>query len=224
MFQGFSQATVDFMWNLRFNNRKPWFEEHKQEFQQVLQTPMKALANEVCERVIAKYPDKGLSYRVSRIYKDARRLHGDGPYRDHLWFSMEKNREEWAFQPVFWFELHPEQWSYGLGYYRAKPITMQKLRVRIDKSPKNFEKLILPLEKQQEFHLEGEEYRRPKVAPTPKTQEWFNKKSLSLIHSQELGEEILSGDLAARLIKGYEFLMPYYDYLSSLDNDPDPVK
>ena len=32
MFTGFSQHTIDFMWNLRFNNEKPWFEAHKDEY------------------------------------------------------------------------------------------------------------------------------------------------------------------------------------------------
>ena len=29
MFEGFSQQTVDFMWCIRFNNERPWFEAHK---------------------------------------------------------------------------------------------------------------------------------------------------------------------------------------------------
>jgi uncharacterized protein (DUF2461 family) len=39
MFEGFSPRTIDFMWNLRFNNRKPWFEEHKEELPAVLLAP-----------------------------------------------------------------------------------------------------------------------------------------------------------------------------------------
>jgi hypothetical protein len=31
MFEGFSQATIDFMWNIRLNNNKEWFEAHKDE-------------------------------------------------------------------------------------------------------------------------------------------------------------------------------------------------
>ena len=33
MFQGFSQETVDFMWGIRFNNEKSWFEAHKADYQ-----------------------------------------------------------------------------------------------------------------------------------------------------------------------------------------------
>lgn len=222
MFKGFSPRTIDFMWNLRFNNNKAWFTEHKEEFQREFQNPMKELGTEVFEGVKDTCGDRGFIHKVSRIYKDARRLRGDGPYRDHLWFSIEKPSEEWTFTPVFWFELKPEDWSYGLGYYHAKPITMAKLRARIDKVPKKFEKLVAPLAKQDEFVLEGPAYVRKKEAPTPQTAEWYNKKSFSLIHTGPNGTELFSPELADRLVSGFELLMPLYDYFVTLDSDPDP--
>ena len=30
MFTGFTDATVDFLWGIRFNNERPWFEAHKE--------------------------------------------------------------------------------------------------------------------------------------------------------------------------------------------------
>jgi hypothetical protein len=70
--------------------------------------------------------------------------------------------------------------------------------------------------------LGGEEYARKKEAPTPGTAAWYNKKSFSLIHIQEHGEELFSRELANRLIDGYKFLMPFYDYFITLDSDPEP--
>lgn len=222
MFEGFSQRTIDFMWNLRLNNRKPWFEEHKDEYIQEFLTPMKELGSEVFERVKDTCGDKGFILKVSRIYKDARRLRGDGPYKDHLWLSIERPSEDSASKPVFWFELSPDDWTYGLGYYLAKPSTMAKLRARIENTPAKFEKLIAPLAKQDEFVLEGPAYKRRKEAPTPKTAEWYNKKSFSLIHKGTHGSEIFSQDLVGRLAAGYIFLMPLYDYFVTLDSDPEP--
>lgn len=222
MFTGFTMQTIDFMWNLRFNNNKPWFQEHKEEFQRDLQAPMKELGGQVFAGVKDACGDRNFIHKVSRIYKDARRLHGDGPYRDHLWFSIERPSENWSCTPTFWFELNPEQWSYGLGYYQAKPITMAKLRARIDKDPKKFERLTSPVIKQNEFVLEGPEYVRKKEAPTAKTAQWYNKKSFSLIHTQENSEELFTPELADRLISGFSALMPLYDYFISLDIDPDP--
>ena len=99
---------------------------------------------------------------------------------------------------------------------------MAKLRARIDRDPKKLEKLISLLEQQDEFVLDGDEYARKKVAPTPNTAAWYNKKSLSLIHSRQNGEELFSRELADRIVSGYKFLMPFYDYFITLDSDPDP--
>jgi len=222
MFNGFTQDTIDFMWNLRMNNNKAWFEANKDNFQQNFNNPMKALGKEVFEQITADYGNHGFVHKVSRIYKDARRVKGGDPYRCNLWFSIEKPSEEWTSVPVFWFELSPESWSYGLGYYQAKPLTMAKFRARIDKNPKAFEKLIASLEKQNEFILEGDEYKRKKDAPTLKTSEWYNRKSFSLIHRQPNSEELFSKELSARIINGYKSLMPFYEYFITLDKDPEP--
>ena len=222
MFEGFTQATIDFMWNLRFNNEKIWFEANKEDFKQHFQTPMKALGQEVFDKIAQEYDTYGFTHKLSRIYRDARRVRDGQPYRANMWFSIEKPSEEWTSTPVFWFELSPESWSYGLGYYQAKPLTMAKFRGRIDRDPKTFEKLIAPLKKQEEFILEGEEYKRKKEGGSPKAQEWYNKKSFSLIHRQEISEALFTPQLVDRIVAGYQFLMPFYDYFISLDSDPDP--
>ena len=182
MFNGFTQHTIDFMWNLRLNNNKTWFEANKEDFRQNFQSPMKALGIEVFDKINAGYSKYGFIHKVSRIYKDARRVGAGEPYRCNLWFSIEKPSEEWTSTPVFWFDLSPENWSYGLGYYAAKSLTMAKFRARIDNNPKKFEALIAPLEKQNEFVLEGDEYKREKKTSSSKSTAWYNKKSFSLIH------------------------------------------
>lgn len=110
-----------------------------------------------------------------------------------------------------------------MGYYSARSETMAKLRARIDKNPKAFEKLIAILEGQNEFVLDGPEYARKKEAPSSKTAAWYNKKSFSLIHNQTNGGELFSPEFADRLVKGFSFLMPLYDYFITLDSDPAPL-
>ena len=222
MFTGFSQNTIDFMWNIRMNNNKTWFEAHKDEFKRDFQTPMKELGQEVFAKVTADCGERGLIHKLSRIYKDARRVRDGNMYRDALWFSIEKpsaEGEESSGVLTFWFDLNPEGWSYGLGYYAAKAATMEKLRKRIDGNPKEFEKLMKPLGSQDEFKLDGPEYARQKQAPTPKIQEWYNKKSFSLIHLGQIGDELFSREFADRLVSGYKFLMPFYDYFAAAENE-----
>ena len=222
MFTGFSQKTIDFMWGIRLNNSKLWFEEHKDEFKRDFQAPMKELGQEVYERITADCGERGFIHKLSRIYKDARRVRDGFLYRDNLWFSVEKpsaEKEESSGILTFWFDLNPGGWSCGLGYYAAKASTMEKLRTRIDGNPKEFETLIDLLDNQDEFKLEGPEYARSKQAPTPKTQEWYNKKSFSLIHYGEISDELFAHGFADRLVNGYKFLMPFYDYFAAVENE-----
>jgi len=223
MFKGFTDKTVDFMWNLRFNNNKSWFMENKNEFKAVLEKPMHELAQEVYSRFISNHDELDLRLHIARIYRDARRPNIHGPYKDHLWFTIRQQNEEWTDKPVFWFELAPETLSYGLGYYRAKPLTMQKLRARIDKSPKPLQLLNDKLERQSEFILEGDEYVRPKGDPASPLAAWYNKKTFSLIHEEGITEAVFSPDLVNRVTQGFEFLIPFYMYFETLDADPDPL-
>ena len=72
MFTGFSDATIDFLWELRFHNERPWFLEHKQVFLDTLDQPMKALAADVTAALEQAYPDRKWYLHVARIYRDAR--------------------------------------------------------------------------------------------------------------------------------------------------------
>ena len=86
--------------------------------------PCASLAQEVYARFSAAHEELPLMVRVSRIYRDARRLYGRGPYKSHLWFSLRMSGENWAEQPVFWFEIYPAGYAYGLGIYEARPALM----------------------------------------------------------------------------------------------------
>ncbi len=222
MFQGFSDQTIDFMWGIRFNNERGWFEQHKEEYLQTFYRPMQALSQEVWEAVDGAYPDLGLVRRVTRIYRDARRLHGRGPYKDRLWFTLERPAEDWEIRPAFWFELEPEGYSYGLGYYMAPPVMMAKFRARLDADPKPFSKLARQLARQERFHLEAQPYKRPKGDPDPLLYDWYNARSFSLSCDRAHDSLLFSHDLVDELAAGFGELTPFYRYFLSLEGDPDP--
>ena len=72
MFTGFSDATIDFLWELRFHNERPWFLEHKQTFLDTLDRPMKALAADVTAALEPAYPPReGVSARGAHLPRRA---------------------------------------------------------------------------------------------------------------------------------------------------------
>ena len=113
MFTGFSDATIDFLWELRFHNERPWFLEHKQVFLDTLDRPMKALAADVTAALEQAYPDRKWYLHVARIYRDARRLHGNGPYKENLWLTLRCDSSRGPEIPAFYFEITPHCKEYA---------------------------------------------------------------------------------------------------------------
>ena len=223
MFTGFTDETVDFMWGIRFNNERSWFEAHKEIYLEHFYRPMTELADEIYAFLREQRPDYGLVRKVTRIYRDARRLHGRGPYKESLWFTVEQPSEQWTARPVFWFELMPEGWTCGMGYYMPRPVTMAKLRARIDRDPGTMEKMMRALSRQETFVLETEDYRRPKsAAPSALLEPWYRAKSFSITHSDKLTDALFSREIVDWLKEQLPFLLSWYDYFVTLDADPDP--
>lgn len=216
MFQGYTQQTVDFMWGIRFNNERGWFMEHKREYQDHLLAPTKALAEQVYEAVHEMLPDEPLMAKVSRIYRDARRLHGRGPYKDHLWFSIRTGDQDWTGRPTFYFEIAPEYYSYGMGFWCATPAQMERYRRDIRENPQRLEKLVRNFQKQDTFQLVGPEYARSRGEVSELLKPWYQKKSLTLQHELPLDEKIFVPRLAEDIITGFRELIPFYKYFANL--------
>ena len=223
MFQGFSQGTVDFLWGIRFHNERPWFEAHKEEYRTLVDQPLRELGGLTARAMEEEFPELGLELKVSRIYRDARRLHGRGPYKDHLWFTLGRPSEEGA-QPCFYFELAPEYYSCGMGTYDATPLTMAKLRARVDRDPKPLEKLARRLARQSEFVLEGELYKRPKGDPGPLLFPWYNRRQITLSSDHNCEGALFTPGLAGEVMAGFRFLAPYYRWMDGLAGDPPPAQ
>ena len=220
MFEGFSQEAVEFLWGIRFHNERSWFLEHKEDYLTLVDAPLRALADQMEETMREGFPRLGLEKKVSRIYRDARRLHGRGPYKDHMWFTL-RHPEEGAV-PCFYFELAPEYYSYGMGIYDPTPLTMAKLRARIDRDPGPVEKLARRLAGQEEFVLEGECYKRPKGDPGPLLSPWYNRRRILLSSDHNCEGLLFTPQLAGQVLAGFRFLAPYYQYLRDLAGDPPP--
>lgn len=220
MFQGFSEQTIDFLWGIRFNNHREWFLEHKQAYLDDVYEPLKALGAELMEAMDELYPNEGLQLKVTRIYRDVRRVKYGGLYKDHLWLIIRVPSEEWAARPAFYFEISPEGYEYGMGYYCATPTQMEQYRRRIRRDPKPLEKLARKLEKQEIFHLEGDEYKRSKGETSQVLKPWFNRKNITLCTFRSPDERMTSPELVQDIVEGFKWLMPYYQYFKELQLEP----
>lgn len=215
-FTGYTQETLDFLWGIRFNNERSWFLEHKADYEKYLLAPTRALGEQVYDALHEAYPREPFLLKMSRIYRDMRRAHGRGPYKDHLWFCIRTGDEDWTGRPTFYFEIAPDYYSYGMGFWAPKASLMEAYRRRIDEKPEELSRLVRAFNRQEQFILTGPEYKRSKGGTTPLLTPWYNRKSLSFQHELPPDERLFSPELAEDMISGFRELMPLYRYFDGL--------
>jgi len=84
-FEGFADRDGRFFRALARNQRREWFEAHRQEYEQGWHAPMKALLAEVRERIDPLFRRHPLGEpKVFRIYRDVRFSKDKSPYKTHI--------------------------------------------------------------------------------------------------------------------------------------------
>ena len=217
MFQGFSQATGDFLWGLAMNNDRTWFLAHRQEFEDALNQPFRALAADTVEKLNRRFPDRAFQVHLSRIYRDARRLFGRGPYKDHLWFAI-YGGERHTVGPMFWFEVGGMDWSCGLGIWEESADVAAAWRAAIDAEPQRFERLVRGIAAQGPYRLWGDEYKRPKADRGELLNPWYNRRHISVGWEQGYGGPLFTPELPGVLVDRYAALMPMHDFMREAYN------
>ena len=218
MFTGFTDGTQSFFWDLQFHNERTWFAEHKVEFEENLNQPFRELGKAAFEAVKEACPLAELELHLSRIYRDARRLCGRGPYKDNLWFSL-KNRANGYNGPQFFFEISPRDWCYGLGFYTARAAESEAFRKGVDANPERFRRLAGEIAGMKEFVLDGPEYKKPKGDYGDVVNAWYNRKWVSVISGHDYGPELRSETLPRTLADAFIKLMPMYEFLNQFTTE-----
>ena len=211
----YTEQTVDFLWRLRLNNSREWFREHKEEYERLMLAPTKALANALYDHFSEVCPKHTWGLHLSRIYRDARRLYGRGPMNDHLWFAIfADGKRDGA--PAFYFGFEPEGYDYGMGCWHGGNVMMARFRRQIAIRPEPAEQLARRFARQDTFALYGEPYKKPKMQTSSVLQDWANRRELGF-HCEKPHDEISLGPaLYETLRQGFDFLIPYFEYLTTL--------
>lgn len=211
MFEGFSPQTIDFLWGIRMNNNRDWFLAHKKDYIQYLYEPMKALSKELFQPFLDRTGDL---LKVSRIYRDTR-MHHPLPYKESLWICIRQDVEWWAENPCLYFEICPDNISYGFILWRPRPSTMEQFRQYITAKPKEFLDLIQKTQKKTGLPISASLYKRTKPCPGEDLLPYFSwKGNISCTVTEEINENTFGPDLAIRVRKLFEDLLPLYDYFS----------
>nr|WP_220224903.1 DUF2461 domain-containing protein [Gilliamella sp. ESL0443] len=217
-FTGFTQAGLNFLQDAWVNNSKAWFDEHRAIYDNDLVKPFRLLVEQLTPAML-KIDEwfetrPAIGKTISRIHRDTRFSKDKSLYRSRLWLTFKRPNRDWKEAPAYFFEISPDCYRYGLGYYCASKQTMDIFREEILNDTEKFLKVIRCVKKP--FELVGESYKRPLIKDE-KISKWYNRKNLAVMVTNNHIEDVLDGNLADKLAKGFKQLLPLYDYLMRVE-------
>ena len=211
MFTGFTPESIDFLWGIRMNNNRDWFQANKKQYVDTLYEPMKALGREL----FTPFMDKpGNILKVSRIYRDAR-LHHPDPYKESLWLCIRQDAENWAENACLFLEINPEGIDYGFSLWRPKTATMEQFRRYITAKPDEFLELMKSVEERAGQPVSAACYKRPKPTDDPRLAPFFAwKGQIGMIRHADPGDGMFGPQLKDKVAAFFEDILPLYDYFN----------
>lgn len=218
-FRRFTEQTNDFLVGIKFNNNKEWFNANKLMYTENVHKPMVALANEVYEKMHEYKKNFYEKPKISRINRDIRFSNNKSPYKISKWFFLRGDgsphiRYE---KPTYFFEISGDWWRYGL-FYAPTPTGTEKYRKRIAADLPAFERLVNKYDKNKNFELCGEMYKRIfNKDLSDKINNWANRKEIEPVHCEDYSNlDFYSDELVNIIYKGFKELYPLYEYLNTI--------
>ncbi|HMS02433.1 MAG TPA: DUF2461 domain-containing protein [Gemmatimonadaceae bacterium] len=149
-FTGFGPGALRFLRGLARNNRKEWFEEHRDAYEGDIKRPLLALIEEVDVRLATLAPELvGTKKSMFRIHRDVRFSKDKRPYKTHAacWFyhrdagrAVGENAAHGG--AGFYFHFAPGEVFTGGGVWMPPRPALLRIRDAIAEAPDTFAALV----------------------------------------------------------------------------------
>jgi uncharacterized protein (TIGR02453 family) len=214
-------STVSFLKELKRNNNKTWFDNHKakflsakNDFENFVQEIIKVIS--AFDNDIKDLQAKNCTFRINR---DIRFSKDKTPYKTNMGASFNRGGKKSIFGG-YYFHLEPGRKSFvGGGLWMPDPIALKKLRQEIDYCFPEFQKIISnPSFKKQYNNLEMNEGQM--LVNVPKGYDKENPaasflKLKSFVATKNIPDTLLTNSgLLKETAKAFEALMPLVKFMN----------
>jgi uncharacterized protein (TIGR02453 family) len=166
IFQGFTRATVRFFVDLKTNNNKQWFEQHRMTYETQVLEPAKAFVRAMAPRLktisqnIIAVPK--INKSLFRINRDTRFSLDPSPYKTNLGIYFWEGGPSRLECSGFYFGVEPPKMMLGAGYYLFPDRVLEIYRRAVvhPKYGPELTRILKSILKTGEFELGGKHYKR----------------------------------------------------------------
>ena len=165
-FRGFSDSTFRFFHQIAANNNREWFQEHKQEYIDNVQSPAQSFVIALGERLRVVSPELAYDPRphggsLMRIYRDIRFSKDKSPYKTHIginfWEGDKKSRKP-GFH--FYMDATGARLYAGMHMFSKPQLKAYREAVADDKLGADLATAIRSIETNLGFEIGGDQLKR----------------------------------------------------------------
>jgi uncharacterized protein (TIGR02453 family) len=162
----FSPSLFEFLTELKENNTREWFHDHKDLYIAVVQEPLLRFISDFADRLHAISPNFVADPRPSggsmfRIYRDVRFSKDKSPYKTHAAAQFRHRVGRDVHAPGFYLHLEPGNVFVGAGIWHPDRETLTGIRDAIVDDPSRWSSLVTDPGFTEHHRLGGESLKRP---------------------------------------------------------------
>jgi len=220
----FSPATFRFLRDLKVNNNRPWFNENKARYDEVLRQPflqliadLQAPLARISPHYVADPRTQGGS--LFRIYRDTRFANDKTPYKTWSGARLFHERSRQVDAPSFYMHFQQGDCFVGGGIWHPQPESVKRIRAFLANNPEAWKKATRSRSFQAHFVLGGASLVRPPRGFDNEHEMIEDIKRKDFVASERFSDRLATSvELKPMLIDRFKRIAPMVDYLcASLD-------
>ena len=129
----FTTATLKFLSDLENNNKREWFQENKQAYEDLVRGPSLAFIEDIAPRLQLISPrflaiPKKMGGSLKRIYRDVRFSKNKTPYKTNIGIQFLHEAGKDAHSPCYYLHIENGHFFLGAGIWRPDSTALGKIR------------------------------------------------------------------------------------------------
>jgi uncharacterized protein (TIGR02453 family) len=215
----FSRASLNFLANLEKNNNRDWFNEHKQEYEDIVRTPALDFIADMGEAIEAISPHflaipKKVGGSLMRPYRDVRFSKDKRPFKTNIGIQFRHFLAKNVHAPGFYLHIEPRGCFVGVGIWRPDAATLASIRYAIDEKPEAWVRASRDNRFIRKFELTGESLSNPPRGfkkDNPLIEDLKRKDFIAITPIQD--QRVISANLKSDVVRSFKTSIPYIKFL-----------
>lgn len=215
----FSEKTFKFLRALARNNSRPWFEEHRKDYEAHLKGPFQRLITDLEPDLLAISPHyradpRGNGGSLFRIHRDTRFSNDKTPYKTWGGARFFHARSKQVPAPSFYLHIQPGNSFLGGGIWHPEPDVQRKIREFLVDNPSGWTQAVRSPAFRRRYEMWGDTLVRPPRGFPAEHPLIDDLKRKDFTAGYALDDEVVLGPrLRQAVVSGFKGVVPLVDYL-----------